>query len=203
MKFKTVLHCYTFVVLRKLCLPMQNVTLLSRIPPILTLECLQLRYFNSTVVTNACLTGGMDTEIADTVRYITLLQTLFSTWELNRVYRTCYTLVHFVHTVQMLHPYYPIRCGETRLIGIISGQSNQKQSKLRTSLPYMGRNIDCYGQNVPVCHASRKTLMCSSTLLYTLTDHSQSSTSCRVLSHVVVGDNGDACFPSGSHFGLP
>ena len=76
-----------------------------------------------------------------------------------RVFRTCYTLVHFVHTVQMLHPYYPIRCGETRLIGIISGQSNQKQSKLRTSLPYMGRNIDCCGQNIPVCHASRKTLM--------------------------------------------
>ena len=69
------------------------------------------------------------------------------------------TLVYFVHTVQMFHPCYPIRCGESRLIGIISGQSNQKQSKLRTSLPYMGRNIDCCGQNVPVCHASRKTLL--------------------------------------------
>ena len=76
------------------------------------------------------------------------------------VFRTCYTLVHFVHTVQMLHPYYPIRCGETRLIGIISGQSNQKQSKLHTSLPYMGSNFDCCGQNIPVCHASRKTLFC-------------------------------------------
>ena len=137
---------------------MKNVTWLSRIPPILTLECPQLRYFNSTVVTNACLTGGMDTEIADTVRYITLLQTLLSTWELNRVYRTCYTLVHFVHTVQMLHPYYPIRCGETRLIGIISCQSNQKQSKLRTSLPYMGRNIDCCGQNQWRSHIPENTI---------------------------------------------
>jgi len=58
--------------------------LVSRIPHILTLECLQLRYFDSTVATNACLTGGMDTEIADTVRYITLLQTLLSTWVLLR-----------------------------------------------------------------------------------------------------------------------
>ena len=33
------------------------------------------------MVTNAYLTGGMDTEIADTVwYYITLLQALFSTW---------------------------------------------------------------------------------------------------------------------------
>ena len=31
-------------------------------------------------VSNACLTGGMDTEIADTVRYITLVQAGFSTW---------------------------------------------------------------------------------------------------------------------------
>ena len=68
----------------------------------------------------------------------------------------------------MLHPYYPIRCGETRLIGIISGQSNQKQSKLRTSLPYMGRNIDCCGQNIPVCHVSRKTLIVLSGIRDTL-----------------------------------
>ena len=56
-------------------------------------------------------------------------------------------------------PYYQIRCGETRLIGIIPGQSNQKQSKLRTLLPYMGRNMVQCGQNLPLCHASRKQLL--------------------------------------------
>ena len=62
--------------------------IISKLPPIIMLECLQLRYFYSTVVTNACLTGGMDTEIADTVRYITLLQTLFSTWVISLLYYT-------------------------------------------------------------------------------------------------------------------
>ena len=59
--------------------------IISKLPPIIMLECLQLRYFYSTVVTNACLTGGMDTEIADTVRYMTLVQTGFSTSLLESV----------------------------------------------------------------------------------------------------------------------